>query len=250
MEWVHAVMVLAAGLAAGFINTVAGGGSSITLPVLVLVGLPPNVANGTNRVAILLQSLVGVSTFRNNKVLDMGDGWRLSLPSALGALAGALVAIRVSDEAMRVVIIALMVGMLLLVIFNPEAWVKRQANDVVAKTGHWQYFLFFLIGFYGGFIQVGVGFLLLAGLVMGRGLDLVRANALKVMIVLVYTVIALLIFWHDNSVHLWMGLLMGAGSMLGAYGGAKFTIRGSARYVRWFLIAMLIVMILKLTGMF
>src|SRR5690606_6182895 len=124
---------------AGFINTVAGGGSSITLPVLVLVGLPPNVANGTNRLAILLQSLVGVSTFRNNKVLDMGLGWRLSLPSALGALAGALVAIRVSDEAMRVVIIALMVGMLLLVIFNPEAWVKRQARDVVAKTGPWQY---------------------------------------------------------------------------------------------------------------
>lgn len=250
MEWFYAVMVLAAGLAAGFINTVAGGGSSITLPVLVLVGLPPNVANGTNRVAILLQSLVGVSTFRNNKVLDMGDGWRLSLPSALGALAGALVAIRVSDEAMRVVIIALMVGMLLLVIFNPEAWVKRQANDVVAKTGTWQYFLFFLIGFYGGFIQVGVGFLLLAGLVLGRGLDLVRANALKVMIVLVYTVIALIIFWQDNSVHLWMGLLMGAGSMLGAYAGAKFTIRGSARYVRWFLIAMLVVMILKLTGVF
>ncbi len=250
MEWYHAVMVLAAGLAAGFINTVAGGGSSITLPVLVLVGLPPNVANGTNRVAILLQSLVGVSTFRNNKVLDMGDGWRLSLPSALGALAGALVAIRVSDEAMHVVIIALMVGMLLPVIFNPEAWVKRQANDVVAKTGTWQYFLFFLIGFYGGFIQVGVGFLLLAGLVLGRGLDLVRANALKVMIVLVYTVIALIIFWQDNSVHLWMGLLMGADSMLGAYAGAKFTIRGSARYVRWFLIAMLVVMILKLTGVF
>jgi len=199
MEWVHAVMVLAAGLAAGFINTVAGGGSSITLPVLVLVGLPPNVANGTNRVAILLQSLVGVSTFRNNKVLDMGDGWRLSLPSALGALAGALVAIRVSDEAMRVVIIALMVGMLLLVIFNPEAWVKRQANDVVAKTGHWQYFLFFLIGFYGGFIQVGVGFLLLAGLVMGRGLDLVRANALKVMIVLVYTIIALCLLYTSDA---------------------------------------------------
>ena len=72
MEWYLALMVFGAGLAAGFINTVAGGGSSITLPVLVLVGLPPNVANGTNRLAILLQSLVGVSTFRNNKVLDMG----------------------------------------------------------------------------------------------------------------------------------------------------------------------------------
>jgi uncharacterized protein len=250
MEWYHVLAVLGVGLAAGFINTVAGGGSSITLPMLMFLGLPANVANGTNRIAILLQSIVGVGTFKQNKVLSLNEGWRLSVPSALGALAGALAAIELSDSVMRWIITVLMVGMLLLVIFNPEAWIKHQAGEVAAKAGWSQYLIFFLIGFYGGFIQVGVGFLLLAGLVMGSGLNLVRANALKVLIVLVYTVIALAIFWANNQVHLWMGLLLGAGSMAGAWAGAHFTIRGGAAYVRYFLIFMLLVMILKLLEIF
>ena len=250
MEWYNIITVLAVGLAAGFINTVAGGGSSITLPMLMFLGLPPNVANGTNRIAILLQSVVGVATFRNSKVLNLNSGWRLSVPSAIGALIGAFVAVEVNEELMRWIIIVIMVAMLLLVIFKPEAWIKKQATDVTAKTGWWQYIIFFLIGFYGGFIQVGVGFLLLAGLVLSSGLDLVRANALKVMIVLVYTVIALIIFWANNQVHLWMGLLLGAGSMAGAYAGAKFTIHRGSVYVRYFLIVMLVVMILKILNVF
>ena len=250
MEWYHIIAVLAVGLAAGFINTVAGGGSSITLPMLMFLGLPPNVANGTNRIAILLQSVVGFGTFRNSKVLNLNFGWRLSVPSAIGAFIGAFVAVEVNDELMRWIIIFIMVAMLMLVIFKPEAWIKHNEGESVAKTGWWQYIIFFLIGFYGGFIQVGVGFLLLAGLVLGSGLDLVRANALKVMIVLVYTVIALIIFWANNQVHLWMGLLLGAGSMAGAYAGAKFTIKCGSKYVRYFLIVMLVVMILKLLNVF
>lgn len=250
MEWYHILAVLATGLAAGFINTVAGGGSSITLPMLMFLGLPPNVANGTNRIAILLQSLVGVGVFRQSQVFRFSEGWRLSVPSALGALAGALVAVEVSDDLMRWIITGIMAAMLFLVIFKPEAWIKKQAGETPVKNGKWQYVIFFLIGFYGGFIQVGVGFLLLAGLVLGSGLDLVRANALKVMIVLVYTVIALVVFWSSNQVNLWMGLLLGAGSMAGAYAGVRFTIRGGAVYVRYFLIVMLLVMILKLAGAF
>lgn len=250
MSWYHIIAVLAVGLAAGFINTVAGGGSSITLPMLIFLGLPPNVANGTNRIAILLQSLVGVGTFGKNKVLKLNEGLRLSIPSAVGALAGAFAAVEVSDEHMRWIIIAIMLAMLLLVIFKPEAWIKKQAYETAAKTGWMQYAIFFCIGFYGGFIQVGIGFLLLAGLVLGSGLDLVRANALKVLIVLVYTIIALAIFWANAQVHLGMGLLLGVGSMAGAYAGAKFTIKGGAVYIRYFLMIMLIVMILKLLNVF
>jgi hypothetical protein len=250
MEWYYVITVLAVGLAAGFINTVAGGGSYITLPMLMFMGLPANVANGTNRIAILLQSLVGVGTFSRSKVLKMKEGWRLSVPSALGALAGALLAVEISDTHMRWFITGLMAVMLLLVIFNPEAWLKQQAGVATAKTGWLQYLVFFLIGFYGGFIQAGVGFLLLAGLVLGSGLDLVKANALKVLIVLGYTIIALTVFWSNSQVHLGMGLLLGTGSMAGAYLGARFTIRGGAVYVRYFLIAMLAIMILKLLNIF
>lgn len=250
MEWYHIIAVLAVGFAAGFINTVAGGGSSITLPMLIFLGLPPNVANGTNRIAILLQSMAGVGTFSKSKVLRIDEGWRLSLPSAMGALGGAFVEISVSDQVMRWFIIVIMAAMLLLVIFKPETWIKKQANQTAAKTGYIQYTIFFLIGFYGGFIQVGVGFLLLAGLVLGSGLDIVRANALKVLIVLVYTIIALAIFWTNAQVHLEMGLLLGAGSMAGAYAGARFTIKWGAVYVRYFLMFMLTVMILKMLNVF
>lgn len=250
MEWYHIIAVLATGLAAGFINTIAGGGSSITLPMLMFLGLPPNVANGTNRIAILMQSLAGVGTFRQKKILNLNEGWHLSLPSALGALAGAFTAAEINEQVMRWFIIALMAGMLLLVIFKPEVWLKQKAGSVQAKTGWLQYIIFFLIGFYGGFIQVGVGFLLLAGLVLGSGIDLVKANALKVMIVLVYTLIALVVFWSNHQVHAGLGLLLGTGSMAGAYLGAKFTIRSGVVYVRYFLIIMLVIMILKLLSIF
>ena len=250
MEWYYILAVLATGLISGFINTVAGGGSSITLPLLMFLGLPPNVANGTNRIAILMQSVAGVGTFRQKKVLSLNEGWRLSIPSALGALAGALTASSVSDQVMRWFIIGLMALMLLLVVFKPEVWIKQQAGSVQAKTGWLQYLIFFLIGFYGGFIQVGVGFLLLAGLVLGSGVDLVKANALKVMIVMVYTLIALAISWSNNQINTGIGLLLGTGSMAGAYLGARFTISSGAVYIRYFLIIMLAVMILKLLNIF
>lgn len=250
MPWYHILILISTGIAAGFINTVAGGGSSITLPMLIFLGLPANVANGTNRIAILLQSIAGVGTFRKNKVITLGEGGRLIWPSAAGALAGAVVAVFTGQEVMKWLIAAMMTGMLLLVIFKPEVWIKSRSVDVVPKSGSLQIVIFFLIGFYGGFIQVGVGFLLLAGLVMGCGFDLVKGNALKVLIVMVYTLIALLVFWAKNQIDLLMGLLLGAGSMLGAYIGARFTIRGGAVWIRYFLIIAISAMILKMIGLY
>jgi uncharacterized membrane protein YfcA len=250
MNYLQILLILIAGVASGFINTIAGGGSSITLPLLMFLGLSPNMANGTNRIAILMQSIVGVGTFRKNKVMTFREGWKLALPSAAGALAGALVAVDVNEELMKWLVIAVMSGVLLLVIFKPEVWIKDHAQSARAQNKYLQMFIFFLIGFYGGFIQVGVGFLLLAGLVLGCGHNLVKGNALKVLIVLVYTVIALVIFLANSQANIGIGLILGAGSMLGAWLGAKFTIKGGAVYVRYFLIVALVAMILKLAGIF
>jgi uncharacterized protein len=246
----HIILLLFIGVITGFINTIAGGGSSITLPLLMFLGLSPNMANGTNRIAILMQSIVGVGTFRNNKVMTFGEGWKLALPSAAGALAGALVAVKMNEELMKWFVIAVMTGVLLLVIFKPEVWIKEHAQTARARNKYLQMLIFFAIGFYGGFIQVGVGFLLLAGLVLGCGHNLVKGNALKVLIVLVYTVIALLVFLTSNQANIGIGLILGCGSMLGAWLGAKFTIKGGAVYVRYFLIVTLVAMILKLSGIF
>jgi len=250
MTFWNIILLLVAGIASGFINTIAGGGSSITLPLMIFMGLSPGEANGTNRVAILMQSIAGVGTFRQNKVLSLSEGWKLAIPSALGALAGALVAVELNEEVMKWFVVAVMSGVLLLVVFKPEVWIKDHARSATPQNRYLQVVIFFLIGFYGGFIQVGVGFLLLAGLVLGCGFDLVKGNALKVLIVLVYTIIALVIFVADGSVNWLVGLILGAGSMLGAWLGAKFTIKGGAKYVRYFLVVTLIAMILKLAGLF
>jgi uncharacterized protein len=250
MDFLHIILILIVGVASGFINTIAGGGSSITLPLLIFLGLSPNMANGTNRIGILMQSIVGVGTFRKNQVMTFAEGWKLALPSAVGALAGALVAVKVNEELMKWFVIAVMTGVLLLLIFKPEVWLKDHAQNARAQNKYFQMFIFFLIGFYGGFIQVGVGFLLLAGLVLGCGHNLVKGNALKVLIVLVYTVIALFIFLAHSQANIKIGLILGCGSMVGAWLGAKFTIKGGAVYVRYFLIVTLIVMILKLSGIF
>jgi len=246
-------MVLAligTGLAAGFINTTAGGGSMLTLPLLMFLGLPANVANGTNRVAILLQNVIGVHTFHKKKVLDYSTDYRLAIPAIFGSIIGALFAVEIDVELLKKIIAGLMVLMLLLVVLKPDVWVKERAGAVNPKPTRWQYVIFFFIGLYGGFIQMGVGLFLLAGLVLGSGHDLVKANAIKVFIVLIYTFFSIVIFMLNGQIDWMAGLILAAGNMTGALLGAKFAIKGGAKYVRYILILSLVIVIMNLFGVF
>ena len=99
MEWYLVLALIGTGLAAGFINTTAGGGSMLTLPLLMFLGLPANVANGTNRIAILLQNVIGVSTFRQKKVLDFSTDYKLAIPAIVGSIIGAFFAVEVDEDA-------------------------------------------------------------------------------------------------------------------------------------------------------
>ncbi len=222
----------------------------LTLPLLMFLGLPANVANGTNRIAILLQNIVGVSTFRKKKVLDFKVDYKLAVPAIVGSIIGAFFAVEIDEALLKKIIAGLMVGMFLLVILKPDAWVKERAGAIHAKPTVMQYVIFFFIGFYGGFIQMGVGFFLLAGLVLGCGQDLVKANAVKVFIVLIYTIFSLGIFFYHGQVDLVAGLILAAGNMIGAWLGANFTVSGGAKYVRYVLILALLIVILNLFGVF
>jgi uncharacterized membrane protein YfcA len=250
MEWYLVLALIGTGLAAGFINTTAGGGSMLTLPLLMFLGLPANVANGTNRIAILLQNVIGVSTFRQKKVLDFSTDYKLAIPAIVGSIIGAFFAVEVDEALLKKIISGLMVGMFLLVILKPDVWVKDQVGSVGAKPTILQYVIFFFIGIYGGFIQMGVGFLLLAGLVLGCGQNLVKANAVKVFIVLIYTVFTLGIFFYHKQVDITAGLILAAGNMGGAWLGAHFTVKGGAKYVRYVLMLALVIVILNLFGVF
>lgn len=242
--------IVGVGIVAGFINTLAGSGSLLTLPLLMFLGLPANVANGTNRIAILLQNVVGVSSFRHQKVMKIKDGLQLGIPAVIGSLVGARIAVQVNDEIMSRIIGLLLVVMFFLIIFKPERWIKDQSEQVVEKPSWIQIFIFFLIGMYGGFIQAGVGFFLLAGLVIGAGLDLVRANAIKVLIVLLYTPFALGIFMYHKQVDYSLGLVLAIGNMIGAFIGSRVAVSWGPKFVRIILLLAILGSSLKLLGVF
>lgn len=244
------VAVIGVGVLVGFINTLAGSGSLLSLPLLIALGLPANVANGTNRIGILMQSIVATSSFKKNKVFEWKEGLWLSAPAVVGSLAGAYFAIGLTNETMETAIGILLVIMFVLMIYKPNKWLKEQAGDVNAKPGVWQILIFFAIGFYGGFIQAGVGFFLLAGLVLGAGFDLIKANAIKVLIVLLYTPFALAVFMYNNQVNYLYGFILGIGNMIGAYLASRFAMGLGAKYVRIFLMVVLFVASLKLLGIY
>ena len=248
MEYYLVIAVIGIGFIAGFINTVAGSGSLLTLPLLMFLGLPANVANGTNRIAILLQNVVGITSFRQQKVLSFRDGLRAGIPAAAGSFAGASIAVRIDDEVMGKVIGFLLILMFLLIIFRPARWTGEEKAKAIP---FWlQAVIFFLIGIYGGFIQAGVGFFLLAGLVLGAGMDLVRANAVKVFVVFLYTPLALVVFMVHHQVDYRLGLLLAAGNMAGAFAGSRMAVKWGARVVRYFLLFALALAGLKLLGIF
>ena len=250
MEWYLIAAVIGVGFLAGFINTLAGSGSLLTLPMLMFLGLPANVANGTNRIAILLQNVVGVSSFKQQKVLNVKQGLWLGVPAILGSVIGAQIAISLNEEIMETTIGILLVIMFFLILYKPDRWVKGQAGHVEAKPGILQMIVFFFIGIYGGFIQAGVGFFLLAGLVLGAGVDLVKANALKVFIVLLYTPIALAIFIMNDQVNWKLGLILALGNMAGAFVGARVAVSWGPKFVRVILLLAILVSSIKLLGIF
>ena len=234
------VLIPLAGVAAGFINTLAGSGSLITLPLLIVAGLPPTVANGTNRVAILLASGVALRGFKGSGVLDVRGGLRLAPAAIVGAILGALIGTTINETAMKLAIAGLMIVMLAVLMVRPRRWLEGRTG-AVTRFGWGQVAVFFAIGVYGGFIQAGVGVFLLAGLVLSAGYDLVRANAIKVLIVLCCTAFALCVFiWHDK-VNWPVGLLLATGNMTGAWIATKTAIRKGAGFIRWLLIGVVTV---------
>ncbi len=134
MEWYMILALIGTGLAAGFINTTAGGGSMLTLPLLMFLGLPANVANGTNRIAILLQNISWCKYFSAKESTSFKNGYKTCIPAVVGSLFGAMFAVEIDPLLLKKVIAGLMVAMFLLVVLKPEVWVKERAGIVSCKT--------------------------------------------------------------------------------------------------------------------
>lgn len=244
------LLCIVAGFFAGVINTLAGSGSLITLPVLIFIGLPATVANGTNRVGVLLQNIAAGYSFSRDKVLDLRGALILSAPAVLGSLLGAQIAVSLNEEMMQRVIGGVMVLMLFVILLRPQRWLDGKLQNLESGYNWHQSLTMFAIGVYGGFIQAGVGIFLLAALVLSIGYDLVRANAVKIIIVLAFTVSSLIIFANNAQVDWGAGLLLGVGNMLGAWVAARMAVKRGAAWVRWVLVVTVAVSALYLLGVF
>ncbi len=247
MEWTTILIVVATGIVAGIVNTLAAGGSLLTLPVLMALGLPPNMANGTNRIAIFLQNVVGVGSFHRERIMDFPSGFRVGIPAVAGSVAGAFIAVNLNDRVMKLAIAGVMILVFFVILLKPNRWIRSHESHPPVPS--WlQVIIFFLVGVYGGFIQAGVGFFLLASLVLGSGFELVKANALKLFVILLYTPVALLIFFLHGDVYLWMGLVLAMGNMAGAWIGTRIAVRWGAVFIRYFVLVAILIAAVKLVS--
>ncbi len=214
------------------------------------MGLPPQLANGTNRIALILQNVVASGSFRQQKVLDMKTGFQLLLPALPGAILGAVIAVNVDDRAFELILGALLVLMFTFVLLKPGSWEREEVHPFFKQRPWLVYLGFFFIGLYGGFIQAGIGFFIIALLVLGKGLDLVRTNALKLFIVLIYNSLALLIFMIHGEVDFKIGGILAIGNMTGAFIGSRLAVKKGPKLVRYLLLFGLILSAGKLLGLF
>ncbi len=250
MEWVDVIVLIIAGVFVGFINTLAGGGSIISLSVLMLMGLPPTVANGTNRIAIFIQTLTASASFRHQKVLDIKKAVLLSIPAVIGSVVGALIAVDINEKIFQRFFAGIMLVMLVFILYKPHKYLHGREELVKKKITVWQVIVFFFIGIYGGFIQAGIGYFLLAGIVLGAGYNLVKANAVKVTIALFITIFALVIFIINGDVKYFYGLILGVGTIAGALIASRLAVKKGVNFVRWVIIVLIVVFASHFFGLF
>lgn len=238
-------LLTATGIAAGILNVMAGGGSLLSVPMMLFLGLPGPVANGSNRISIIAQNIVAVRTFFRRGFSDFRLSLTLSACALPGAILGSLVGVRLEGEWFERVLALVMIGVLILMRMDSK---KRKGPSLELTRGrYWAgHALMFAAGCWGGFIQVGVGFILMPILHRVMGLDLVRTNAHKVFIALSYNLIAIAIYASLVSIHWGFGLALALGNAIGGYFGARFSVAGGEVWIRRVFTGVLVVFILKL----
>ncbi|PLX78068.1 MAG: integrase [Desulfuromonas sp.] len=242
--WQVPLLVLV-GLVAGILNILAGGGSLLTLPVLIFLGLPSATANGTNRIAIFCQNIFAIRGFRSRGVFPIRLALLCTAPALIGSYFGASLAINIDDELFKRILGLIMIGVMIFTALDP---VKKLQNAEKSLTLGRKLFLmtaFFGVGVYGGFVQAGVGFIVIAALLL-LGLDLVRINAVKVIVIFAFTIVALAVFiWH-GQVDYGLGLALAAGNSVGGVIGTRLAVNKGHDWLKKVVTATVLVFALKL----
>lgn len=252
MEWYLYVIAIVGAFLAGSINTLAGNGSVITLSILTeLMGMPGNLANGTNRVGVLFNGFGGVWGFYRGGKLNLAGSMGLLVSMILGAIVGGVIAVLISDAQFMLIFKVLMVVMLVVILVKPSRWlIEKRLETAVPVWVLWT--AYFLLGIYGGLIQMGMGIFFLAVLVLLSRIPIIEANAIKIFAVTIYTVIVVAIFEYQGLIDWPIGLLMGVGQFAGGWITARTAAKypGANKWAYYLLVAIVLASLLSLFGIF
>ncbi len=241
----QALILVLVGVIAGFLNVLAGGGSLLTLPLLIFLGLPSAVANGTNRVAILFQNIFAITGFRRQGFFPAKLALLCTAPALIGSYLGANLAVDMDDVLFQRILAGIMLGVLALTLIDPAKRLKIQLTRFTPTRTAVLLISFFFIGVYGGFVQAGVGFIIITGLLV-HGLDLVRINAVKVIVIFCFTLIALAVFIYHGQVNYGLGLALAAGNSAGGWIATHVAVKKGHDWIKRLVSVTVLVFALKL----
>ena len=248
MEWYIYPLAILSGALAGFINTLTGSGSLVTLAMLMFAGLPANFANATNRLGVLTQSTVAVLTFHKNGKLNYASSKPFIIPSVLGAIVGTQLAVNVSEKAINTSIGVIMVVMLLVLLIKPEKWLKVESESK-GNNKVLIFLTFFAVGFYAGFLQAGVGILLHVAFVLGARYSIKDSISLKTFLVFLFTIPSLFIFIWSGQVDWSLAVLLSIGQSFGAWSAAQFAMKHPQASL-WTYRMLIVVVVLSIAHIF
>jgi uncharacterized protein len=237
------VLGVVAGLACGFLNTVASSGSAVSLPILLMIGLDPVSANATNRIPVLVAALSATWSFHRRQALLWNVGLKVSVPVTIGALGGAILAEILPARDLGLIITAAVFVALVLLFTKLKQAIEAAKSDVV-RYGLREFLVFVVIGAWLGFIVLDGATYLLLALTLIVGLSLIQANAIKSALLIPSTIIAMLVFGYKGNLNWTLGAMMGAGSIAGGVLGARLAMSLQAR--KWVFILLVVVITAEL----
>jgi len=246
MTITEVIMLIGAGLFAGCINTLAGGGSLITMPLLIFMGLPSVEANATNRIALFIQNIFAIQGFRSKGVFLFPFSLWLGISATIGAIIGAQIALDIKGETFNKILAIVMVLVMALTVLKPYITNKNIREDFGNKRLLTSILLFFGIGIYGGFIQAGVGFLIIAALTNVHGLSMAKTNSVKVAVILIYTFFALVVFYFEGVIRWQHGLILAIGNALGGWIASRWSVGKNDKWIRGILLITVLGLAIKL----
>ncbi len=245
-EYIQAVILIVVGFFAGVINTLAGGGSLFTLPVLIFLGLPPNIANGTNRIAIVIQSLSGALGYKSKGISNFPFNIYLGISASIGAVIGAQIAIDLDGRLFNRILAIILIVVGGLILMNAKNLTHKLPERLTGKYLLFGIIGFFFIGIYGGFINAGIGIVIMLFLNRINRLSLVKTNASKTAIVFIYSSLALAVFAFNDAINWKLGILMALGTSVGAWWASRWSVKKGDQVIRWAMLITIGIMAVKL----